>query len=114
MAFFDSSQIKPLKNESWPDIQLMMLGMGLYSQISDDLSKMVGVEKKYLEDGYGPFIGNDAIFFLTVNVRPKSRGEILLKDSNPNSLPLINPNYFEDPNDLKVLTDGKSVNYFNA
>jgi len=107
MAFLESSQVRRRSNnESWPDIQMMLLGMGLYSVIIDDLSRMVGVNKKYLEDGYGPFLGKDAFFFLTVNVRPRSRGEILLAGSNFRSPPLINPNYFQDPSDLRVLTEG--------
>ncbi len=108
MAFIESSQAKK-ENESWPDLQMMMLGMGLYSLIIDDLSSMVGVERKYLADGYGPYVGKDAIFFLTTLVRPKSRGRILLKDSNPHSPPLIDPNYFDDESDLSVLTEGKWI-----
>ena len=36
-------------------------------------------------------------------LRPRSRGYIKLKSTDPNEAPLIVPNYFDDPYDLQVL-----------
>ena len=44
-------------------------------------------------------------------MRPKSRGKVLLKDSDPSSLPLIYPNYFDHPDDVKVLVEGAKIGY---
>ena len=40
------------------------------------------------------------------NLKPKSRGFITLKDNNPESHPIINPNYLSAPEDIEVLVNG--------
>ncbi len=39
-------------------------------------------------------------------IRPKSRGEVLLKSANPEDNPRVRPNYFGDSRDLEAVTDG--------
>ena len=36
-------------------------------------------------------------------LKPKSRGYVRLRSSNPSDLPIIQPNYFEDPDDVKTM-----------
>lgn len=42
-------------------------------------------------------------------VHPYSRGELTLKNSNPLSTPLMNPNYLSDPRDLEALVKGVKI-----
>ncbi|CAL1716995.1 unnamed protein product [Somion occarium] len=42
----------------------------------------------------------------TVLLRPKSTGQIRLRSTNPEDPPIIDPNYFTDPNDVKTLIRG--------
>jgi choline dehydrogenase-like flavoprotein len=39
-------------------------------------------------------------------LRPKSRGSVKLRSSNPDDAPLIDPNFFGEPEDLEVLVKG--------
>lgn len=39
-------------------------------------------------------------------LRPKSRGTVTLKDCNPDSLPVINPNFFDHPDDIDTMVAG--------
>ena len=39
-------------------------------------------------------------------LRPKSRGKISLRSSNPQDYPKIQPNYLTHPDDVKVLVEG--------
>ena len=39
-------------------------------------------------------------------MRPKSRGRISLKSSDPKDYPLIQPNYLKHPDDIKILIEG--------
>lgn len=39
-------------------------------------------------------------------LRPKSRGSIRLRNNDPLSKPLLNPNYFSEPDDIDVLVEG--------
>lgn len=49
---------------------------------------------------------------LTLNscvLRPGSRGSVRLADANPETQPLVDPNYFEDPEDLRLAVGGLKV-----
>lgn len=39
-------------------------------------------------------------------VRPRSRGCIRLRSANPSDNPIINPRYYSDPHDFKVMLEG--------
>ncbi|PRC94171.1 GMC family oxidoreductase [Solimicrobium silvestre] len=39
-------------------------------------------------------------------LRPKSRGSVRLASANPHTAPLIDPNFFSDPDDLEVMLKG--------
>ena len=47
-----------------------------------------------------------------VLMRPKSRGRISLQSSDPQDYPLIQPNYFSHPDDIKILIDGEYFQKF--
>ncbi len=70
-----------------PDIQ-MHLGMG--SAIEAGMAKLK----------------NGGVTLNTAYLRPKSRGTVRLQDANPDSAPLIDPNYWADPDDKKKAIDG--------
>lgn len=69
-----------------PDIQFHFLPM------IDSFDNTPGEKPK--ADGHG-------ITVKVGHVRPKSRGTIRLKSNNPKDLPLIDPNYLDDPEDLE-------------
>ena len=51
----------------------------------------------------------ETLIYWSINVRPKSRGHIAIKSSDPFEDPLIYPNYFGDPQDLDVVVDGYNM-----
>lgn len=53
-------------------------------------------------DGLAPSGRRSGITFETVVLQPKSRGWVRLSDSDPTSMPLINPNFMGHDEDLKV------------
>jgi choline dehydrogenase-like flavoprotein len=52
------------------------------------------------EDGLSPTGTKAGITFELVVLRPKSRGSVRLRDADPNSMPIIDPNYMDDPADM--------------
>lgn len=42
-------------------------------------------------------------------LRPKSRGTIRLRNANPFEPPLMDPNYFSDPQDILTITEGIKI-----
>lgn len=101
MAFINSKYQDPA--EDWPDLQLFL---GAYSDGSDGgmYSKRAnGMSHDYYANVYEPIIYEDTYMVTPLLMRPRSRGKILLRSSNPYDYPIIHANYFQDPYDLDVL-----------
>lgn len=94
--------------EHWPDIQIHLQSNGVAQRMDVELVRHYNLRLDLLSEFLGPIKGRDA-FVLNVNAgRPKSRGVISLRSTNYLDEPLIDPNFFSDPNqdDLRVTVDG--------
>ncbi len=47
----------------------------------------------------------EGVTFIPTILHPKSRGEVRLRNTDPNSPPIIDPHYLEDEHDVKVLAE---------
>ena len=47
-------------------------------------------------------------------VRPKSRGFIRLRSTNPLDDPIIDPQYYSNPQDVKTMLEGKKTNAYSV
>ncbi|GBN21827.1 hypothetical protein AVEN_154345-1 [Araneus ventricosus] len=56
---------------------------------------------------FGPYENWPLFACVSQHLQPKSRGTVRLKSTNPYDSPAIDPNYFENPEDLKVIVEGK-------
>lgn len=59
-----------------------------------------------IEEGVDSVPGGNGCTVNLGQIRPKSRGEVLLASADPAANPRIRPNYFGDTRDLDALTDG--------
>ena len=50
--------------------------------------------------------GASGITLNSYTVRPKSRGTVRLRSSDPSALPVIDPNFLADPDDLRISVEG--------
>ncbi|CAG7835887.1 unnamed protein product [Allacma fusca] len=94
------------KSMEWPNLQLYTSSLGLYDLLASDLSRLMGFKQEPIEMILKDQFGKNAFSSLVTLVRPKSVGEILLRDRNPESHPLINPNYLNDPRDVQAIVEG--------
>lgn len=76
------------KAQASPDIQyFMVVGAGI-------------------EEGVDAVPGGNGCTVNLGQIRPRSRGEVTLKSSDPAAHPRVAPRYFSDPYDLEAITDG--------
>ena len=59
-----------------------------------------------IEEGVDTVPGGNGCTVNLGQIRPHSRGEVLLKSSDPSAFPRIRPNYFGDARDLDAVTEG--------
>jgi choline dehydrogenase len=77
-----------------PDLQFHFVPLGIAADYSTDIYKL------------GTFPKRDGFSVLSIVIRPKSRGYVALKNSDPLSAPLIQPNLLSHPDDMEVLKKG--------
>ncbi|XP_072142257.1 glucose dehydrogenase [FAD, quinone]-like [Dermacentor andersoni] len=89
-----------------PDIQLLLIS----TQRANQLARAELLNLGLLPEAYDSYLGprdNDLGFRLAViNNRPKSRGRITLRSSDPNVYPNIDFRMMEHPDDAKVAAEG--------
>jgi glucose 1-dehydrogenase (FAD, quinone) len=101
MAFINTKYQNPAEDR--PDIQLFLASFADSSDGGLFGKRASGISDDYYADVYEKILFKDAFMILPLLIRPKSRGRILLRDANPRSHPLIYPNYFDHPDDIKVM-----------
>jgi len=73
------------------------------------LQKVFGVTNQIFKQVFKPYIGVDTLTISPLLLRPRTRGWIRLQSKDPYESPLIEPNFFDDENDLKVLVEGMKI-----
>lgn len=76
----------------------------------DDLSAPPTIQSFHnpalLSESLGKALPKPGITFVNVVMQPRSRGSVKLRDLNPTSAPLIDPNWFSDPEDMRKIVSG--------
>lgn len=106
LVFWDLDNQEDL--DGWPDIELLQVGGSIHS--FNVFRRNFGIRDDLFETLFGDLQKNNVQAFsvMPMVLRPKSRGRILLKSTNPFVYPKIYSNYFTDPegNDLRVSVNG--------
>lgn len=90
----------------YPDVELV-LGVGaLTGDLSGALRELLGLSQTFERSVFGRYKGRDAFSIVPIIMRPKSRGRVSLRSTDPMQAPLLQPNYYEDPSDLRTMVRG--------
>ncbi|XP_054708986.1 glucose dehydrogenase [FAD, quinone]-like [Uloborus diversus] len=89
----------------WPDVEIHMASGSPASDYGQILKRTVGMTDEVYREVYAPYTGKNTFTFFPCNLRPKSRGTIRLKSTDPHEHPLIDPNLFEYREDLDLLVE---------
>jgi choline dehydrogenase-like flavoprotein len=96
---------KQVAEDPRPDIQLHLAAFSLATDRGLILKKNIG-----MEDSIDPWIsehfGLDTVSLIPTLSRPRSRGSIKLRSTDPFPHPAIQPNYLTDPHDVDTLVAG--------
>nr|CAD7600709.1 unnamed protein product [Timema genevievae] len=93
----------------YPDIQFHFAPASVNSDAGVQVRKVLGLTDSVYNTVYRPITNHDAWTILPLLLRPRSRGWVRLRTSNPFHYPLIHANYFDDPLDVATLIEGVKI-----
>lgn len=93
----------------WPDVQFHMAPASINSDNGARVRKILGLTSFIYDYMFRPINNRDSWTIMPLLLRPKSRGWIKLRSKNPFQYPIVNPNYFSHPQDIKVLVEGVKI-----
>nr|XP_034193550.1 glucose dehydrogenase [FAD, quinone]-like [Osmia lignaria] len=93
-------------NLSAPDLQIMVMPMGLSKDNGIVLRKSMGISDKVYNEYFAPISNKNTITIAPVLLHPKSKGEIKLNSNDPLDPPLIDPKYLSNKDDIAILMAG--------
>ncbi|XP_054169354.1 L-sorbose 1-dehydrogenase-like [Oppia nitens] len=100
-------QVTPVNNQyDWPDIMTEMTRSNNLWQNLSDIMRQYGSNVEEWQDYWRPYVGRRLILMYNQLVRPRARGTVRLSSSDPNAMPLVNPNYLGDPYDMEAMVSG--------
>lgn len=105
MAFV-KTKYAPQIDDDYPDMEFVLGAGGLNGDIFGSFRNLLGIPENTNRKVFVPFLGRPSFSIATVLLQPKSRGRVVLKDSNPLHWPLINPNYLAEEIDLMAMVEG--------
>lgn len=94
------------KNKSEPDIQFMVLPVGLSSDRGSLLKHNVNINDESWEKYFSKSFDNYVATIMPLILHPKSRGSVFINSTDPLIPPLIDPNYLSQKEDRETLIDG--------
>ncbi|XP_076253270.1 glucose dehydrogenase [FAD, quinone]-like isoform X2 [Rhynchophorus ferrugineus] len=96
-------------NDDYPDMELVLGAGGLNGDVFGAVRALLGIPQETFDKVYAPLIGKPSFSIAPVLLRPKSRGRVYLKDSNPLHWPIIDPNYFSEEEDVATMVEGIKI-----
>lgn len=93
----------------YPDIQFHMAPASINSDAGVQVRKVLGITDEVYNTVYKPIANKDAWTIIPLLLRPRSRGTVRLRSSNPFQNPKIDANYFDDPFDIATLVEGAKL-----
>lgn len=66
----------------------------------------MGLEEKAWKEIFEPLSHLDTASIFATLVRPRSRGWIRLRSTDPSDQPIIDPQYYSHPQDIQVMLEG--------
>ena len=97
------------QTEDWPDVEIHVISGSPTSDDGTTFRRVQGFSDLMWHSVYLPYLNYDTFSLFPVLLRPKSRGFIKLRSSNPAHPPVIEPNYLSDERDVLSLVEAMKI-----
>jgi len=96
------------RSKDWPDIEFHFVSGSPASDGGRQIRKAHGISDTMWQM-YRPLAYRDTWSVIPMLLRPKSRGRVMLRSSNPFDKPIFYAGYFTHPEDIRVLVEGVKI-----
>ncbi|XP_067133592.1 glucose dehydrogenase [FAD, quinone]-like [Centruroides vittatus] len=90
----------------WPDIEMLWFSLSAASDNGAVLRHAANLKEEVWKTMFEPFTSIDTISCYPYPTRPKSRGFLTIRSSDPHDDPLIDLKFYSNPYDLKIIVEG--------
>lgn len=94
------------KNEVQPDLQFMVLPVGIASDRGSYLRKSLSIKDEVWYNYFSNNFDKHTATILPIVLHPESRGDVLISSKDPRKPPTINPRYLSSKKDRETLIKG--------
>ncbi|XP_037581983.1 glucose dehydrogenase [FAD, quinone]-like [Dermacentor silvarum] len=94
------------QHSDWPDVEVHFVSSTPAADGGRTIRRVMGMTDELFDRVYRPYLNMDGFTMYPVLLRPKSRGWIRLRSTNPDDYPLINPGYLTRIEDVRTLVEG--------
>ncbi|XP_077535018.1 putative GMC-type oxidoreductase Mb1310 [Haemaphysalis longicornis] len=96
-------------SEDYPDVEIMLIAVPPTEPVVETYLTGQGLKQEVYDAYYKPYRGEPSFQMIPMVMRPKSRGFVKLRSSDPADPPIIDPRYYSDPEDVAVIVEGLKV-----
>uniref|UniRef100_A0A0P5GQM6 Glucose dehydrogenase (FAD, quinone) n=1 Tax=Daphnia magna TaxID=35525 RepID=A0A0P5GQM6_9CRUS len=96
-------------NDDYPDMQLQFIAGSPIADGGVTLKVNDNIKDSVWKEYYEPIAYRDSWQPIPIVLRPKSKGYLLLRSSDPYDKPLLYANYFKEEHDMKVMIEGMKI-----
>ncbi|CAG2114532.1 unnamed protein product, partial [Medioppia subpectinata] len=93
----------------WPDIQMGFMQSSPAANRGS--GRATGIRDEIWDQFYKPYTNRSQFSISVILLRPKSRGTLRLRSSDPFDKLLLNPNYFAEEDDVSTIAEGMAEAY---
>ncbi|GFR06567.1 glucose dehydrogenase [Trichonephila clavata] len=96
-------------SNDYPDVEIHFVSGSPVSDGGQTFQRVMGVSQELWNAFYKPYVFRDTFSMNPVLLRPKSRGYIKLRSTDPYDPPIINPRYLTHPQDILTMVDSMKI-----
>ncbi|XP_063825345.1 glucose dehydrogenase [FAD, quinone]-like [Ostrinia nubilalis] len=94
------------KNDETPDLQFMVMPVGISADRGTHLKKSLGINETVWENYFVKAFDKHAATILPIILHPKSKGQVYINSNDPKMPPCVDPKYLSNNDDVITLIDG--------
>lgn len=98
-----------MSNDDYPDVELVLGVSSLAGDVSGSYRGLLGLTDEFYNEVFSDYKGFDGFMIVPVLLRPKSRGRLTLRSSDPWDPPIVDTNYYDHEDDLNTMVQAIKI-----